>query len=128
MGRAIITQQRHDVAVTLPNVERTSLISDPTPRKPVNDSLVVSYLIHHFSRHLRDQSSQPRLRKVLEARLHDQFSRAVRSGRVFPESKQTMSPGVRPELCIIYPQEVLIRLDQRIVGSIQSLTIVVKGS
>lgn len=81
----VITQQSHDIAVTFPNLERTSFIGNPTFGESVYDFLVLPHLIHDLARHFGDQRNQQRLRKVLEARLDNQFNRAVGSRRVLPD-------------------------------------------
>jgi len=77
--------------MTVPNLERTSLISDPTPSKLVDDPLVLSHLIHDLAWHSGDQENQQELWNVLEAGLHQQFDRAACSRCVFPVGVQSMS-------------------------------------
>ena len=70
--------------MTVPNFERTRLISDPTPSKLVHDPLVLSHLIHDLARHSGDQGDQQELWDVLEASLHKQLDRAACARCVLP--------------------------------------------
>lgn len=83
--RIVITQQRHDIAVTFPNLERAGLIGNPASGKSVDDCLVLPHLIHDLARHFSDQRDQQRLREVLKARLHNQFDRTVGPKCVLPD-------------------------------------------
>ena len=113
--------------MTFPDFERTSLISDPTPGKSVNDPLVLSHLVHDLARHSGDQGNQQKLWDVLKARLHQQFDRAACARCILPVEVWSMSRGIRPKWRFIHTHEVLVRSDKWIIGAIKSPAVVVES-